>query len=207
MAFLSERIAKLSQLVGKRYLEAPPEADEWIAWGYQNHVLVAAKFAQELALRFSGSVENCVAGALVHDIADTEMERGQDGHQKRSLQLGRSMLLEAGFSDKQSSKIVDEVAAPHSCKKSLLPETLDGKIFATADALAHLSNDFFVYLCWARRDKRYEDYRRWAAKKIEKAYHRKIFFDEIRAEWDARYHFLKGLFAAEQTPRETQLID
>lgn len=192
---MTARLEKLRQAVDQRYRQPDPGADPWIAWGYENHTLVVARFAGEVAERFGGRTEFCIAAALVHDIADVLMDRSEEGHATRSYEIGKALLTASGFSDAEAREIIEDIVSTHSAKKSNPPRTLDGKILATADAMAHLSNDFFVYLCWIRRDENYQDYRKWALKKVEKAYQRKLFFPEIQHEFEPRYQFLKSLFA------------
>lgn len=55
---------------------------------------------------------------------------------------------------------------------------------ATADAVVHLTSDFYTYALSALPDegKTLEQIREWALPKIERDFHTKIFFDEIREE-------------------------
>lgn len=184
----------LRSLVDGYYRSPTAEADPWVEWGYENHVLRVARFAEDLAKRFCGRPEFCIAAALVHDLGDAFLSRRASEHEGKSLALGRAALEQAGFSASDADEIIRDIVGPHSCKKDNMPQTLDGKIVATADALSHLSADFFFYMCWLRRDANYQDFRSWAAKKVERAFHRKIFFDEVKQEIEPQYQVLKGLF-------------
>lgn len=54
-------------------------------------------------------------------------------------------MQECNFSANEIDIIVDDAIEFHGCKNSELPKTLEGKIMATADALAHLKSNFYDY--------------------------------------------------------------
>lgn len=193
-----DRLSKLSQAVEKLYACPKPDADPWINWGYKNHVLVVVKNAEEMAAAKSANVKLCVAGALLHDIADTEMLRKSDNHEIRSLKIARELLKQHGFDAGEVEQVATGIIAPHSCIESL-PETLEGKILATADALAHFETDFYIYFCWQHwsgdGEQGYADFKKWALSKIERDFARKIFFEDIKERARPSYRALKSVFA------------
>ncbi len=178
------------------------EWDVWIRWSYPNHVSVVAKNAERLAKQFGGNVDHAVAGALLHDVADVNMERSDPGHEEECERIAEEVLKDAEFSDEEITTIIRDVIAPHSCRE-IMPEILEGKILATADAMAHISTDFYFVFAWYhwgnKSDlKNYEEFRIWVLERMEKDFHRKIFFPEIAEEIKPFYETIKTMLVKKE---------
>jgi putative nucleotidyltransferase with HDIG domain len=170
-------------------------ADPWIVWAYPNHVLFVAKTAERIAVKHGANKEFCIAGALLHDIADVVMNRFTQGHAEESLRIADEVLAKCGYTDRDRNFIVNEIIYPHSCSHTM-PTSVEGKVVATADAMAHLQTDFFLYFAWQHYGgKDLESLKQWVLTKIEKHYHTKIFFDDCREEVQPEYKALKLLFS------------
>lgn len=168
---------------------------DWAHWIWSAHVPVVAHNAQKLCQRFGGKPEFAVAGAWLHDIGDTKVSRFADDHEETSDVISRDILTEAGYSKEDIAMIIKEVIAPHSCDE-IMPTSLEGKILATADALAHLQTDFYLQVCWKHipEGKTYEEFLTWVQAKLDRDYYKKIFFPEIQEEVKIRYEALKLIF-------------
>lgn len=186
------RIHKLSNEINSLYQAKNPDRADWADWLFENHIFVVAKNAAELADRFGAKKELCVAAALLHDIADAVMRREDERHGIESEQIARKLLGKTGFSAQEITIIVDDAIHFHSCKNDSLPQTLEGKIMATADALAQLQTNFFDFaLETFQQNKSRDDIKKWMVSKIERDYRNKIFFDEIRSEIASDYEKLQ----------------
>ncbi len=195
---MTERLARLADQVEKLYLGRNPNADPWAEWAYPNHVLVVAQEAEKLAVSYGANAEFCVAGGLLHDIADAVMHRADPNHEPRSLELARELLSDAGFGAGEIQTIVEEIIAPHSCGERK-PEIMEAKVVATADGMSHFTTDFFLYFCWMHfgaKDGRldYPGFREWVRGKIEKHWN-KLFFDDARERVRPDYEALQRVFA------------
>lgn len=189
------RLDNLGEEVEKLYKASNSQADPWIDWGYDNHVLIVAKKASQLAKGKGATQEYCEVAALLHDVADTVMNRDEPGHKEKSLEMAREILSKSGFPQEEVEIIVTEIIKPHDCKEKL-PETLEGKILATADAMAHFQTDFYLYFCWEHFGGEYlESFRKWVLAKIEKDFNRKIFFAEVREQIRDNYEAIKKVFS------------
>jgi len=189
------RLDALANKVDELYRKPKSGADPFIQWGYLNHLLVVAKFARDIAILKSANEEVCVAGALLHDIADTAMSRFHKNHEEKSLEMARTLLAETGFSGTEIAEIVNEVIVPHSCR-DVLPTKLEGKVLATADALAHFETDFYLYFAWENLGgEDYLAFKKWTLQKIEKDFNRKIFFDDTREKTRPNYEAIKRMFS------------
>jgi HD superfamily phosphodiesterase len=189
------RLEKLRKAVAELYTNTHPHADPWITWAYPNHVQVVTKNTERIATEVGANIEFCTAGALLHDIADTVMTRFTEGHAKESLRIAGEILETCGYNEQERTFILDEVIATHSCN-DILPTTLEGKVLATADAMAHFQTDFFLYFAWEHLGgKDLKSLKLWTLTKIEKHFRKKIFFDKYRKEIEPEYNAVKILFS------------
>ena len=88
-----------------------------------------------------------------------------------------------------------QIITPHSCQE-IKPATTEGKILATADAMAHLTTDFYLHFCWTHEvEPDFDEYKKWVLKKIERDFNDKIFFEEERQLVKESYESIKLLFS------------
>lgn len=189
-------IQKLEKSVRELYGSKDPKRDEWADWLYKNHIFIVADNAERLAKRFGANPVVARAAGLMHDIADTKMSRFEDNHEETTLDIGRDLMQKAGFSEQEIELVVDDAMRLHSCHDGKVPASMEGKVMAAADSLAHLQTDFYVYAVWAwgQSDRSLSKAKDWARKKIERDFNDKILFDEIREECRAEYEQLKAVF-------------
>lgn len=184
----------LRELVHQCYAAPGPNADVWIDWAYPNHVLKVSETTEQLAQKYGANVEQAVAGALLHDIADTVMSRSNPDHEKQSLHMAKDLLGKAGFSWLELRIIIEEVIGPHRCNE-ISPTTQEGKVMATADGMSHFTTDFYPHFLWQHYGPgEYEAFKAWALKKIYKHYTRKIFFDDERELVRPKYEAIQAFF-------------
>lgn len=192
-----ERLQKLEAKVKALYQQKDPARDEWADWLAANHVFVVADYTTELARKHGANEELARAAALLHDIADVKMERKNERHEKESLNMARDLMHESGYTDDEVKLVVDDAIRFHSCHGDERPDSVEGKILSTADSMAHLKTDFYIYATWAfGYDQRtLEEVKAWALKKIERDLNNKMFFDEVRRELVPDYKRIKELFS------------
>lgn len=190
------KLEQVQAKVRELYVSKDPNRDEWTDWLYENHVLVVAKNARELAIKYGASEELSEVAALLHDIADVRMARINPDHEETSLDIARQIMTEAGFANDEISLVVDDAIRYHSCHGDERPKSKEGLILATADSLTHLQTDFYIYATWAfGKDRSLEELKEWALKKIERDLYSKISFEEERQEATADYDMIKNLFS------------
>lgn len=184
---------QLAQLVEKSYLNSNQEFGRWM---WHNHLQFVAHKAEELAQRFNANEDLAVAGAWLHDFGDAFVDRFSPEHEEVSTTEAKKVLHQANYTDSEIQEILDVIIAPHSCKNGLLPQTLEGKVLATADALAHFQTDFYLQFTWMHlpQGKTYPEFIEWVNEKLERDYTIKIFFEAVRAEVKDRYLALKEVF-------------
>ncbi len=190
------KLERVRAKVNELYINKDPNRDEWADWLYENHVLIVAKSAQDLAKKYGASEELSEVAALLHDIADAKMKRVNPEHEETSLEIARQITTEAGFTSEEIALVVDDAIRYHSCHGDERPKSKEGLILATADSLAHLQTDFYVHAAWVfGKDRSLEVLKAWALKKIERDLNSKISFDDERESARADYNMIKELFS------------
>ena len=191
-----QRLQKLEEKVRALYNEKNPNRADWADWMLDHHVLVVADIATKLAKKYGANEELACAAALLHDIADSQTKRENTNHETMSLQMARQLMQEAGYSEDEIKLVVDVAIRYHSCYDNEHPKSLEGKILSTADSLAHLKTDFYVFAAWAIGQKMtIEELKDWVLKKIDRDLKKKIFFEDIREEVMPDYEHIKALFS------------
>lgn len=191
----SERLQILEDKVWRIYEEKSSGRDDWADWLFANHVFVVADEAEELAERFNGDMELSRVAALLHDIADAQMKREEKGYEEKSLEIARELLTETDYEEEEIKIVVDDALRYHSCRNGETPSTKEGKVLATADALAHFKTNFYEFAKqkMIERGDSQQKINDWMKRKIEKDINQKISFDKIREEALPAYEKLKAM--------------
>jgi putative nucleotidyltransferase with HDIG domain len=192
-----ERLQTLETKVADLYRQKNPARDDWADWMADNHVFVVANFATQLAQKYGANAELARAAALLHDIADATMERKNDQHEAESLKIAQNLMQETGYTEDEIKVVVDDAIRYHSCHGDERPQSAEGRILSTADSMAHLKTDFYIYATWAfgRDNRTLEMVKTWALKKIERDLNNKMFYDDVRQELVPDYERIKELFS------------
>lgn len=192
------RLTTLTHAVATLYDAKDTKRTDWADWLWKRHVPVVVEQARILAERFGADTELAEAAAWLHDIADVKMNRAAQGHREESLRMARELLESAGYNAKEIALVVDDALAKHGCRQGVEPDSLEGRVLATADALAHLCTDFYIFASWAKggEGESLEAVREYGAKKSARDFMDKICFDEVREEVRPTYNFVQRLFAA-----------
>lgn len=191
------RIQDLKVKIDALYTSRNPNRADWADWMYTNHVFVVADKAGELAERFNANSELAQASGMLHDIADSVMSRFNPEHEEKSLEMARQLLQETDYTEEEIALVVDDAIRFHSCHNGEAPSTLEGKVMATADAVVHLTTDFYDHALieQTKEGRTKEEIKKWLFPKIERDYHHKIFFEEVKGEVAADYEHCKELLA------------
>lgn len=190
------RLDDLWHKIEALYNEKLSSRSDWTDWLYPNHVVVVTNNAKAVAEREGANVELSQVAALLHDIADYKMERSNPEHETESLKIARELMKEYGYTEEEIALVVDDAIRYHSCHGNERPESKEGLVLATADSLAHLQTDFYVYATWAKgKTETLESVKDWVLKKIERDLNNKIAFDDVREEARPDYEMIKKLFS------------
>jgi len=160
-------------------------------WFYNVHLLGVEKFAKELLKKLpKADKEIVLLGVWLHDL---QRVRGiKDNHVKIGAIEAEKVMKQFGYSEK-TIKHVKEMILAHSCDTRLMPKSLEGKILASADAMSHYINDFYLTIAsTGQRD--LAGFKKWALEKLDRDYNKKIFFDFAKKMIEKRHKVLEGVF-------------
>jgi hypothetical protein len=177
----------------KLYVAATTSMGRWM---WHNHTQWVADKATKLAEKYGADTAKVYCAALLHDLADSQYERGHADFDTWSKEKGQAILLKAGFNEDEISEILEAIRT-HSCRPGNLPKTLEGKVLATADGMWHLQTSFFPVICYMNRPDNtttYEEWQDWFSGKIARDFGPKIFFGDEKAEVKEDYAALLRVF-------------
>jgi len=164
------------------------------AWFYKEHLLVVEKLALDLCKLYPEANQDAVALMVwFHDIG-----RAHGHHQQHDLygaNYAKKILTENNF-DKKFIDLVVNACKTHSCDNYGKPTSLEGKILATADAMSHFHNGFYlrIFHSWTIKDDSNADktigYHKLKEKlfaKMDRDLNEKIFFEEAKKAMKPHY--------------------
>src|SRR4030042_6164886 len=181
---MNKKVLSLFSEIKKLYKKSPRE---FARWSPEGHIKKVTENIELISEREGGNKDLLIAAAYIHDIGDILLERDDPKREEYEKELSINLLKKHKFSEAEIHIILAEIIAPHSCKEQN-PETLDGKIFATADAMAHFKSDLYFYICWHHfKKKSFSEFKHWLKEKIERDYQQKIQFPHWRKKMKPYY--------------------
>lgn len=176
------KINEIKQLVKKECAEFLG-ADNWF---YETHLLAVEKAAKFLLSKLpKADKEVIMLGVWLHDLQRVRRIKGD--HQKIGAREAEKVMKLFGYDAQVIAKVKGNILT-HSCEK-IMPKTLEGKILASADAMAHYSNDFYLRIA-TLGDRNLEEYKEWALEKLSRDYNKKIFFSFAKNKIKDRHQAL-----------------
>lgn len=150
------------------------------------HVKPVIEFSKQMAKKYKADKEAVWLGAILHDIARLTNEKP---HDEIGSSKAYALVIKKGFSEETADK-VKNIVLKHRCKK-YPPETLEEKVVASADAMAHFLPPFYIWLS-KYYDKTFAEIMEEIRKKIDRDYNEKIFFEDEKKSVSEHYKLLKG---------------
>ncbi|KKQ45903.1 MAG: hypothetical protein US63_C0009G0014 [Candidatus Moranbacteria bacterium GW2011_GWC2_37_8] len=141
-----------------------------------------------MAVKYGADLEVVWLAAMLHDIARLE---DLEPHDEIGSEKAYKILIERRF-NLELAKEVSSTILTHRCKK-YAPETLEQKIIATADAMAHFIPPFYFWI-GKYSNKSFEEVLEKNRNKLERDFNEKIFFEEERKLVAIHYEILKKWF-------------
>lgn len=149
------------------------------------HVKPVIEYSKQMAKKYNAKSEVVWLGAILHDIARLD---DQEPHDEIGSEKAYKLLIEKGF-DKELAEKVKGVILTHRCKK-YPPETVEQKILASADAMAHFLPPFYFWIAKYSNQSLSEMLQKNLVK-IERDYNDKIFFDDEKKRIEPQYKIIK----------------
>lgn len=159
-------------------------------WFYSEHLSMGEKFSEVLVRELTKADRIVVLlGVWLHDL---QRVRGLAGdHQTVGAREAVKVMKTYGY-EKSAIDKVESIILTHSCSKNK-PASVEGKILATADAMSHYYNDFFLRIALTgQRD--LKDYKVWVLEKLNQNYNQKIFFVSAKKKIKQRHELYKKIF-------------
>ncbi|MFA6160191.1 MAG: HD domain-containing protein [Parcubacteria group bacterium] len=174
--------------VNAKYRTSETEDKEFYGLFWNFHIKPVIEYSKQMAEKYDADVEAVWLGAIMHDICRLTEE---NPHDELGSKKAFSILIEKGF-DENIAKKVSNIILTHRCKK-FPPETLEQKIVASADAMAHFLSPFYL---WISRysDNNFEEILDKNISKIDRDFNGKIFFTDEKEMVRKEYEVLKRWF-------------
>jgi putative nucleotidyltransferase with HDIG domain len=180
-----EKIQKFEDEIQKIFSENTEEGwrDFWFV-----HVKPVIECGKKMADKYGADKEVVWLGAILHDLGQLD---GLKNHNEIGAEKAKNILKEKYFSDDVVKKVSD-VILTHSVNE-YVPQNLEQKILASADAICHFTTPFYLWLARVSK-KSFEDVLLKIQEKIEKDFNDKIFFDEEREMIRPQYEIFEKWF-------------
>jgi len=176
----------------KKQVEQECKANKKLSvWFYSDHLLMVEKNSKWLLKELPKSDSEVVLlGVWLHDL---QRVRGLKGdHQSVGAREAVKVMKEYGYGKPVIEK-VKAIILTHSCSKEI-PTSIEGKILATADAMSHYYNDFFLRIA-VTGQRNLKEFKEWVLEKLDRNYNKKIFFASAKKKIKPRHDLYKKVFS------------
>lgn len=148
------------------------------------HIEKVSEYAKGLAKRFGADSEIVELASLLHDF--TIESHGNDEHHITGSEGAEKILSSFGYPPERIEK-VKRCIERHRCKNGFFPDTIEERIIATSDSLAHL--DMLLIFPWIGKKDGLgiRETVEWIYEKLKRDLEKKIFFDDVRKEYRERF--------------------
>lgn len=174
--------------INVKYRTSETEDKEFYGLFWKFHVKPVIEYSKQMAEKYNADYEAVWLGAVMHDICRLTEE---DPHDELGSKKAFSILIEKGFNESMAKK-VSNIILTHRCKK-FPPETLDQKIVASADAMAHFLSPFYLWI-FRYSDNNFEEILNKNISKVGRDFNEKIFFADEKEMVRKEYEVLKKWF-------------
>lgn len=164
--------------------------DHQSRWDY--HIAPVVDYSMWLGQVYRADLEVLELAALLHDL--TRMKGDKARHHVSGAEAARSLLIELKFRE-AGIQLVCSCILNHRGSIASARTTVEEKIIASADGMAHILHPLPMFFCCFRESEKnlgIEDAREWILKKIERSFE-KVSLPEARERIEQRYVALREL--------------
>ena len=159
---------------------------------WESHISVVLKYAKFLAKELKADTEVCQLAALLHDFGSLKF--GEENHEITGQAEAQKILSNLDYSQKLIDQ-VKECINSHRGSKDIKPKTLEAKIVANADAMAHFNSiPALLRIGLNKYDKNERLATNWVLEKLEKDWTKKLTIPEAKTMVQEKYYAAKLLF-------------
>jgi len=142
------------------------------AWSH--HISPVVKYAKLLAKKLDADEEICEIAALLHDYASVVNKDWYPEHHVHSARLAEEILLKHNY-PKEKIEAVKHCIMSHRASKNIPQETMEAKIVASADSMAHFDNvHSLLYLAFTVHKMDIEQGTKWVLDKLARSWNKLI---------------------------------
>lgn len=158
---------------------------------WTHHIVSVVSFGRELSARLGADAEIVELAALLHDYAGIKDVRLEPDHHLHSADEAQRMLDALGYPIKRTERVAACIYT-HRASQGLLPETLEARCLASADAMAHIAQvPSLLHLAYVEKGLGIGEGAAWVAAKLRRSYGK--LCPEARELIETRYRTALGL--------------
>jgi putative nucleotidyltransferase with HDIG domain len=155
------------------------------------HVKPVINLSRQMAKKYEADETICWLAAILHDIARLD---GAEPHDLVGAQKALEILKSKRYPEEIAQAAAQAVLC-HRCR-NYPPQTIEQKILASADAIAHFQAPF--YLWWSSiTNQSFKEQLKSMETKLERDFNDKIFFDEEKEAVRGHYEVMKSWLNAQ----------
>ena len=165
----------------ERACAAPTNAFGYGIWTH--HITQVVQFGRELSERLGADAEIVELAALLHDVAGIKDVRLEPEHHLHSAAEAQQLLTALSYPPERAERVAACIVT-HRASRGLVPETLEARCLASADAVAHIAQvPSLLHLAYVRKGLSVDEGASWVSAKLVRSYGKlcpeaKVLIDE-----------------------------
>lgn len=142
------------------------------AWTH--HILSVVKYARILGKKLNANLKILEIAAILHDYASVLDKKFYPKHHLYGASLAEEVLKKYPLPEAEIKRIKQAIFCHRASKKNP-PKTIEDKVLASADSLAHFDNvDSLLYLAYVQHKMGIDEGTKWVLEKLERSYQKLI---------------------------------
>lgn len=164
---------------------------------YEEHIKYVVATSKKLAIKYGADLEIVELSALLHDVSIIATLGPRDEHHIYGATMAEELLTKYNYPIDRIER-VKQCILNHRGSVALTKNTIEEKIIADADAIAHFDNiPILFYTALRRKNLNMEDSKKWVKKKLNNDYNK--LSDRTKEELKDRYeNIMKVLFVGDE---------
>jgi uncharacterized protein len=131
--------------------------------------------------------------AILHDYASVLNEKWDPKHHLKGAELAEKVLPRYHFPRKKIEKIKSCIIS-HRASQNIIPKTVEARIIATADSMAHFDNvDSLLLLAYFKHKKGIDEGIKWVLAKLNRSWQK--LTPEAKQLLKEKYKAIKATFS------------
>lgn len=161
---------------------------------WKHHILKVVKYSKLLAKKLGADEELAELAALLHDLGS--IKYGEESHEITGQRETEKILKKLNYPQNTIDR-VKECIASHRASKDVVPKTVEAKIVANADAMAHFDTvSILLRLGLDKYDHNEEKAAKWVLRKLERDWTKKLTIPQAKEMVVEKYRAAKLLLSS-----------